>query len=309
MTMHVVIGSCLLAGVLAPPPAGAQQAPDNTPADVARADSLFRGGDMPGAASLYSALVRRDTANGVLWFKLGSSLEPQRRYRDAAVAYARSSSLGYLVLPSELRQARDYARLDDAEQALQHLKRASTFGFAGALIDSEPALASIRARPEYAAIREQAESVRFPCRSVHDFDFWAGTFDVGPWNQPNMPAGGLAVNTRSFEGCVFVEQFSSARPGGGHGMSMTFYDVNRHAWRMVWNDDSNGSNDFEGSVKDGVMHFLGWVLDPAGHKVMASNTIERISADTVRQTYALSADSGKTWQTQQSGRWVRRPGS
>jgi hypothetical protein len=299
--------SGLLIVLVAASSAAAQQGSGTiAPADLARADSLFRGGDMPGASNLYSALVRRDSANGILWFKLGSSLDLQQKFADAAAAYARSAALGFQVLPAELRQARDYARINQSGRALEHLKRASVLGFPGALIDSEPALAPIRNRPEYAAIRAEAEAVRFPCRKVHDFDFWAGTFDVGPWDQPQIPASGVAVNTRSFEGCVFVEQFSSSRPGGGHGMSMTFYDVNRHTWRMVWNDDSNGSNDFEGSVKDGVMHFLGWVLDPSGRKVMASNTIERISADTVRQTYALSADTGKTWQTQQSGRWVRR---
>lgn len=34
---------------------------------------------------------------------------------------------------------------------------------------------------------------------------------------------------------------------GSRGMSMSFYDVNRRLWRMVWYGDDNRSNDFESS--------------------------------------------------------------
>src|SRR5437868_11887180 len=97
---------------------------------------------------------------------------------------------------------------------------------------------------------------RYPCRAVHTFDFWAGTFDSGPWDQ-TKPFTGQLHNTREYEGCIIVERWTGN--AGGAGMSMAFYDVHRHAWRMVWNSDSNQSNDFEGSYHDGAMRFQGWV--------------------------------------------------
>ncbi len=290
-------------------PATAQQRSGGPNPMMQHADSLFRAQQWAEAARAFESLAARDSSNGLLWFRLGASLEPQKKFGEAAKAYERAAGLGFQPMMVELRLARVYSQNQEFDRALNQLREAAKIGFPAGLTDSEPGLAAVRSRPEYAAIVASAEGVRYPCRSIHDFDFWAGTFDVGAWSQPTVPPSGVAVNTRSYEGCVFVEQFSSKRPGGGGGMSMSFYDVNRRTWRMVWNDDNNSSNDFEGTVQAGVMHFLGWVLDPAGKRVLASNTIERMSADTVRQTYAISPDSGKSWVTQQSGRWVRRPGS
>ncbi len=140
---------------------------------------------------------------------------------------------------------------------------------------------------------------------MHTFDYWAGTFDVWAWSRTAGPPTGVTTNTRDYDGCVIVEHFTSLT-SGSVGMSMSFYDVNRRVWRMIWNDDANSSNDFEGTFHDGAMHFLGWVLDPAGRRVMASNTLTPVSPDTIRQTYAVSPDSGKTWVTMSDGRYVRR---
>src|SRR5690349_20965478 len=138
-----------------------------------------------------------------------------------------------------------------------------------------------------------ADDQRYPCRNEHTFDFWVGTFDTAPWNKPDSPPTGELHNTREYEGCVIVERWAG-RNGAG-GMSMAFYDSNRRAWRMVWNDDSNSSNDFEGQFKEGAMRFEGWVLDPSGKKVLASNVLQPVSPDTIRHIYSTSADNGKTW--------------
>jgi len=148
------------------------------------------------------------------------------------------------------------------------------------------------------------DDARYPCRNVHTFDFWVGTFDATPWNQPNVPPTGQLHNTREYEGCVIVERWMSAK--GSAGMSISFYDVNRHLWRMVWNDDSNQSNDFEGSYSDGAMRFQGWVLDSTGKRLLASNVLQNASPDTVRHIYSTSADNGKTWIVKSDGRFVRR---
>src|SRR5206468_4971031 len=116
-----------------------------------------------------------------------------------------------------------------------------------------------------------------------------GDFDTLPWVQPDAKPSGVLHNTREYEGCVIIERFS-ANGGMGGGMSMSFYDVNRKTWRMVWNDDSNQSNDFEGSYRDGAMRFTGWVLDPSGKKILASNVLQDVSPDVIRHIYSTSSD-------------------
>jgi hypothetical protein len=148
-----------------------------------------------------------------------------------------------------------------------------------------------------------AADARYPCRNVHTFDYWVGTFDATPWDKPGAPSRGELHNSREYEGCVIVERWVSPKSAG---MSMSFYDVNRHTWRMVWNDDSNQSNDFEGSYSDGAMRFQGWVLDSSGKKLLASNVLQNVSPGVIRHIYSISEDNGKTWVIKSDGRFVRR---
>ena len=229
----------------------------------------------------------------------------ERKFRNATAAYEHAATLGFQPLATELRLARANAQAGDTTAALTHLRTAAQSGFAAALANNEPGLEPIRHSAEYVRILSDAERVRYPCRDVHTFDFWAGTFDTNPWAQPNAPPSGVATNTREYDGCVIVEHFDGG-PAGTHGTSISFYDANRKVWRMVWNDDRNGSNDFEGSYSDGAMRFLGWVLDANGKRILAKNTLVNVAPDTVRQFYQTSPDSGKTWVTLGDGRYVRR---
>ncbi len=158
------------------------------------------------------------------------------------------------------------------------------------------------ARP--AAAQSAADSTRYPCRAVHTFDYWVGTFDAMPWDKPDAPSAGQLNNTREYDGCVFVERWTSPKQ---NGMSIVFYDVNLKTWRMIWNDDANSSTVFtEGSYHDGAMRFLGWMTGPKGNPVYASNVLENVSPGLIRHVFSTSADSGKTWTVRSDGRFVRR---
>src|SRR5215831_12824785 len=111
------------------------------------------------------------------------------------------------------------------------------------LLSVSCSLAAVSSLGEQPA-RPATEAGRYPCRDEHTFDFWVGDFDATPWNDPSATVRGTLHNTREYEGCVIVERWDGV--SGSRGMSMSFYDVNRHAWRMVWNGDDNRSNDFEG---------------------------------------------------------------
>ena len=146
------------------------------------------------------------------------------------------------------------------------------------------------------------DSASYPCRDEHTFDFWVGDFDATPWNGPSSPVRGHLHNTREYEGCVIVERWDGAT---SRGMSMSFYDVNRRVWRMVWNGDDNRSNDFEGSYHDGAMRFEGWILDADGKRLLARNVLENVSPDTIRHVYSISNDGGKSWVVKSDGRFAR----
>jgi hypothetical protein len=149
-----------------------------------------------------------------------------------------------------------------------------------------------------------SDPARYPCRAEHAFDFWVGDFDATPWNGPASPIRGRLHNTLEYEGCVIVERWEGT--SGSRGMSMSFYDVNRRAWRMVWNGDDNQSNDFEGRYENGAMRFEGWMRDASGKRVLARNVLENVSPDTIRHVYSISADGGKTWDVKSDGRFARR---
>jgi len=173
-----------------------------------------------------------------------------------------------------------------------------------AIVLSFLCLTAAGASPGRKAPNPAAAAGRYPCRDVHTFDFWVGSFDARPWNDPSAPAKGRLENTREYEGCVIVERWKAADARGG--MSMSFYDENRRAWRMVWMADDGKSNDFEGGYRDGAMRFEGWVVDGAGKKLLASNVLENVSPDTIRHVYSTSADGGRTWDVKSDGRFDRR---
>lgn len=298
MRVRALFRSVLVALSVVPGAAMAQ-----SPAMV-RADSAYQRHDWSTAASLYSAIVRGDSANGRAWFRLGASLTSQRRWQGAVDAYQHAVDLRFLPMVAELRLSSTYAQMQETPTAVAHFRKAATFGFLTSQIADDSALAPLRSLPEYAAIVKAAEDAYYPCHRQHDFDYWEGVFTVTPWDKPDTPSFGTVTNTRQYEGCVFLERWEAT--GGGRGMSMVFYDVNRQKWRMIWNDELNSSNDFEGEYRDGGMRFLGWFINSAGDKILASNVLMDASPEIVHHILSTSADSGKTWTVRSDTRWTRQ---
>ncbi len=184
------------------------------------------------------------------------------------------------------------------------LQRTFVYVFTLALVCAPALLSQTRNQPvPNQPAPKPADDARYPCRAVHTFDFWVGTFDATPWNQPNASPGGELQNTREYDGCVIVERWKGKNSAG---MSMAFYDTNRNKWRMIWNSDSNQSDDLEGSYSDGAMRFTGWVIDSAGKRLLVSNVLQNVSSDVIRHIYSMSEDDGKTWVVKSDGRFVRR---
>ena len=164
-------------------------------------------------------------------------------------------------------------------------------------------LAAAGAAPVRAAANGPPDG-RHPCRAVHTFDFWVGDFDAKPWSELDGAVTGHLHNTREYDGCAIVERWNGVE-SGIDGMSLSFYDTNRRAWRMVWIADDGLSNDLEGSYRNGAMRFDGWVRDGKGKRILARNVLENVSPDVIRHIYSTSPDGGKTWDVKSDGRFVR----
>lgn len=139
------------------------------------------------------------------------------------------------------------------------------------------------------------------------FDFWIGTWDVFPWAAPPGQGPRLGVNVIEpiLGGCALLEQWTDAQ--GRAGRSFNWVDRNLGNWRQLWIAEGGGTLDYtQGEFRDGAMRFLGWTLSPARTRVEQRLTFFAIHADTVRQLFETSTDSGRTWRPGFDGRYVRR---
>ncbi|HVZ48455.1 MAG TPA: bacterial transcriptional activator domain-containing protein [Gemmatimonadaceae bacterium] len=291
--------------------AAAQPQPAGSwPERLARGDSAHATGANEVAAAAYRSVVDANPSADVAWTRLGTALERAGHADDAIAAYTRAAQFGAQRLIAEMGLTRIYAQQGKLDASLGHLRQVAEIGVNPDALDRMPALAPLRARPEYAAIRRLAEDRRFPCRNVHTFDFWAGDFDAAQWNAPPGASGGLLHNTREYDGCAFVEHWMPKSAASPAGMSVVYYDADRKAWRMLWVDDGNGSVEFTGTYREGAMRFEASTVAPDGTTTVVRNVLQDVSPDVIRHTFSSSADGGKTWVVQTDERFVRRkPGN
>jgi len=125
--------------------------------------------------------------------------------------------------------------------------------------------------------------------AYRQFDFW-----VGDWNVTN-PTGALAGRDRVeklFGGCVLKETWTGLQGGGG--TSLNIYDAPRKLWHQTWTDSMGTLLVLEGGLKDGKMVLSGDQVQPDGSHLL--NRITWAPKDgTVRQTWDVSKDAGKSW--------------
>ncbi len=138
---------------------------------------------------------------------------------------------------------------------------------------------------------------------TRQFAFWVGTWNVAPWTPGKFAATGVNHVTEILNGCAILEEWTSA--SGGKGKSLNFWDTNRLKWRQVWVDQDGGSLDYEGEFRGNAMHFEGWTREANGKRTLQKLTFTRVAADTVRQHFEESPDSGRTWKTTYDLRYVR----
>jgi ketosteroid isomerase-like protein len=128
-----------------------------------------------------------------------------------------------------------------------------------------------------------------PCAApaYHQFDFWAGDWDVFDVGSPIKVAH--AQVALILGGCVLREDYQGT--DGHKGQSFTVYDSARKIWHQTWVTNRGELLEVEGKLDAGVMilsgeHHAEHTLVRSGWKPMNGE---------VRETAATSRDGGKTW--------------
>ena len=264
--------------------AGAQSATD--------AEKSFDAVDWAAAASAYTRIVAAEPKNADAWFRLGVAQRGLKQYGEAVASLQKALDLGYP--PTRGLAALGFAKAlsGDTDGAFQSLNGAVDAGLPVQVLDTHPAMASLKSDPRFAALRKKAEDKAHPC--VHDaryraFDFWVGDWDVFSGTQQ---VGHNRIE-RQLEGCLIMENWTDAY--GNSGKSLNYFDPAVGKWKQNWVDENGGVVWYLGEVKDGEMRYAGENISPDGKKKLTHCVLTPLAVGTVLHVIETSQDDGKTW--------------
>jgi hypothetical protein len=125
----------------------------------------------------------------------------------------------------------------------------------------------------------------------HQFDFWIGKWDVYKYGTETL-AGKSNIES-IIDSVGILENYTNAS-GKYTGKSLNKYNPSKQRWEQYWIDNSGLTLHLSGGITDGKM-----VLSDelTGDPKQGINRIswEKQKNGTVRQTWNLSTDGGKTW--------------
>jgi ketosteroid isomerase-like protein len=121
----------------------------------------------------------------------------------------------------------------------------------------------------------------------HQFDFWAGDWDVFDMGSPVKIA--YARIDLILKGCVLREDYQDT--SGQEGQSFTIYDGTKNVWHQTWVTSRGVLLEIEGGFNNGEMVLSG--KDQKGDIVRGT---WRSVDGGVRETAVKSPDAGKNWE-------------
>jgi tetratricopeptide (TPR) repeat protein len=267
------------------------------------ADALFGSQKWADAARAYEAVTKAEAANGRAWYRLGVALHNLGRYAQAVEAYQKAFGINQAP-PVMYNLACSYARLGDKEKAFEWLRKALQAGFSQvALLKTDADFESLRGDARFSEVLALADRLTRPCSFAPEykqFDFW-----VGEWNvENNGQQAGINRIERILDGCVLLENWTSAR--GGTGKSFNFYDAATGKWQQTWVDSTGNVLNLHGVYKDNALRFSGETRTQSGVKTMHRLTFFNLGPERVRQLWEQSTDDGKTWNVFWDGTYTRK---
>jgi len=258
------------------------------------ARSLIEAGSPEEAILALRELVEAEPGDAAAWSLLGGTLHRLERFDESVAAYERAVAAGAPAATTRYNQACAAARAGRTDGALTALEEAVRNGFRQiGLLETDVDLVSLHGHERFVSLVNEVETKARPCTFSADFrqfDFWIGTWDV---LMPDGRKAGTNRIERAADGCLLIENWSSAL--GGSGKSLNFFDHRTGTWRQTWVDSSGRIIRYDGELVDGVMRFVGTVDELDGTRELSRMTIEPRPDGTVRQLIERSKDDGATW--------------
>ena len=140
------------------------------------------------------------------------------------------------------------------------------------------------------AQQQNAEELKF---KQHQFDFWVGKWDVYKYDTDSIV--GKSHIESIIDGVAIQENYSSTRYPY-KGKSLNKYNQVTGKWQQFWVDNGGLTLEIEGGIKDGKM-VMGNRVEQNGQVTHNRITWAPLDDGTVRQTWDISQDEGKNWQT------------
>jgi len=269
-----------------------------------RAALLFRKKDWLAATRAYAEVCWRDPNDAIAWYRRGYAVHALEDYVSAIEANEQAAGLDSGKARALYNLACALVLTGRPDEALGALERAVNAGFTDArLLKTDSDLASIRNDPRFARLVEKVakESSAAGRPELRQFDFWVGDWDV--YNAKGVKVGANKIELL-LDGHLIQETWTSAK--GGTGRSLNYFDPKSGTWKQNWVDDKGGIVRYEGSVKDGAMHFSGESINAKGEVEIARVTLEPMSDGRVHHLIEHSKDGGKTWFIYFDGTYVRK---
>ncbi|HLJ47370.1 MAG TPA: DinB family protein [Bryobacteraceae bacterium] len=259
---------------------------------TADGDALFSKGDWAGAAREFQGVVEKNPQDGRAFFRLGAALHRLGKYQEAATAFESAVHLEFQAPYASAAVARSYAALGDNSKATEWLTRSARGGFTQLSFLDEPAFASLKKDPGFAAAKERIRINGKPCSTEPEykqFDFWLGEWDVEVSGQKIARSRIEKIS----DGCIIQENWMPFN--GLSGKSWNFYNPASKKWEQVWIGPDGGVLKVQGEATAGKMSFQGIDDLPDGRTKPARLTLTLLPDHTVRQVSERSDDGGKTW--------------
>jgi hypothetical protein len=244
------------------------------------------------AATLGRRIVEADPSQGEGWLLLGQSLRSLEQYDDAIDAIHRAIDLDFQPARTNTALAITFSQAGQPARGLEALRIAVEAGLPASVLETYPALETLRKQPEFDEILQTSERLSHPCE--HDaryraLDFWVGSWDVFMGDQQV----GHNQITKKQSGCLIHESWTSA--SGSTGESINFFDPKTGSWTQHWVDENGGVVWYTGGPEDEGLHMVGENIDSKGKIKAARVTLSPMKDGTVHHLIEHSDDKGKTW--------------
>jgi tetratricopeptide (TPR) repeat protein len=288
--------------------AACQLSPAQTTDASASANAAYQQKDWPTAVKLYGELAQASPQNPRYSYRLGVAQRATGEDEKALHSFQQAQADGLPLSLLGFEMACTYASLGKKDKAFETLAAAVTQGFGQPeKLNTEPALASLKADPRFADLVTKATRNEKPCvysAENRQFDFW-----IGEWNVVDAPSGITAGSSRiekELGECVIWENWTSANTTYA-GKSYNIYNADLKRWEQFWVDDVGGMIHFYGGLKDGVMDFYTDEMPQSdGTTLKRHLQFFNLGPDKVRQFSQGSTDSGKTWKVEYDFTYNRR---